>query len=196
MRYSVTALIRYPHGGHTVWVEARSLSAARKQFQTSYPKEEIKKICRLKSDADFWRRIWWRAYQNMPAETAWDINPQRQPWVKVEGKVSLPDFIKQCAKGTMKIEDGTKFKLHPPPRTSVVNAKKAALSTLLGYTGYCTFTFNRKQNDKKFNLSTPFWGITNGMAFGVKPKGERGKLLLELAGPNGKKYALKKLGRS
>lgn len=195
MQFSITAQ-KDRYTKHTVWVEARSQKAARRQFQTDYPKEEIEKVCRLKSDAHLWRQIWWRAYQNMPAETTWDASQRRQEWIKVDGKVPLPIFIKQSAKGLMKIEDGEKYRLRKPPRPSIANNKKALLTVLLKYSGHGTFTFQRKSNNKTFNRYTPYWGITNGMAFGVKPKGERAKILMKMARPNGKDYALRKLGRS
>jgi hypothetical protein len=143
---------------------------------------DAKSARRITVDHDYWRKIWRKAYDNMPSR----VNVQRrETWQLQEPNTTpLPVFIRQSLKGNMRQDDTGIYK-----KLIVAKAYRqgqhSALTSLLKYarTG--------QRRGAHFPNNTVYQSIVNGR----RPKEEwRRELLLQLAGPDGTRIAAGKLG--
>jgi hypothetical protein len=137
---------------------------------------------RYSTDHQYWKKIWRKAYDNMPTR----INVQKlEQWHEQEpGSTTLPDFIKGSAHGTMRHgQDGTVLKKVVIRRAHRMGPY-SALTRLLEYA-----RFDGRQKMRTYT-------VYQAMANGSRPNTEkRRKLLLKLAGPDGTRIAAEMLGR-
>jgi hypothetical protein len=157
--------------------KAAMKKAAREFFPSLIPERAVKVVS--EQDRTHWQRIWLRAYHNMP------VHLKRRThtfWEKqASGTVTVPQFIKGQARGTMRMVDNdTIVEKHVKIVKTWRSNKHSNLSRLLNY----------KQRTK--------WGmnvsVQRGMAYGTCPR-EKSKraLLIQLASKRGQHLALKLL---
>jgi len=148
-------------------------------FDAKSARFDAKSARRITVDHDYWRKIWRKAYDNMPSR----VNVQRkETWVLQKTNTTpLPVFIKESLKGNMRQDDGIYKKVIVS--TAFRQGQHSALTKLLQYA--------KTRRDGRFPNDTVYQSIVNGRM----PKEEwRRKLLLELAGPDGTRIAAEKLG--
>lgn len=137
-------------------------------------------------DPDYWRKIWRKAFENMPARLTTQVDKH---WVDVpKGSITIPDFISESANSRMRqIHDGTiqKFVIE---KYHYKQGGLAALTRLLGYTRSSSHRW--KNNHSMGHLT-----VLANMTHGYRPRNEkRRELLLQLASKDGTRLALKLLG--
>jgi hypothetical protein len=131
-------------------------------------------------DRDYWRRIWRKAYDNMPSR----VNVRRrETWQLQEPNTTpLPVFIRQSLKGNMRQDDTGIYKKLVVAK-AYRQGQRSALTVLLKYA--------RTSQRNRFPNNTVYQAIVHGR----RPKEEwRRELLLQLAGPDGTHIAAEKLG--
>jgi len=170
----------------TDWVEAASKDEALAKTDYVFTTTSKMTVRQLK-DRSEWRDIWWKALNNMPSRI---VYKPIERWVAVSpNKTPIGNFIKKQAKGDMKQVNGVIFK-RIITRNSVRPRQLAILSNLLGYANIRIL-----EKGQYPHRLPPFASVTNGLAFGTKPKGERAELLKKLAGPDGAKLAIELLNK-
>jgi hypothetical protein len=138
------------------------------------------KARRYNTDHTYWRKLWARAFENMPTRARVQVI---KDWVPQEpGATPMPDFIKGLAKQAMRQGlDGTIEKL-VTTKHYYRAGRLAALTRLLKYA----------RSNHRSHIT-----VARNIATGAKPRQEwRRKLLHELASKDGTKIALKMLNQN
>ncbi len=190
-KYSITAKIRRRSSGSTQWVEAATREEA--IVKSQWVPQAITRVVLLEDHSE-WREIWWKALNNMPSMV--HHNP-REKWVEVPHNTTpIGTFIKRQAKGTMRREGSGIIYRRVVTRQTVRNYQLGALTSLLGYalSGQGTKLFFGRHDARQRHVQL-YSSVTNGLAFGTKPKGERAELLKKLAGPDGAALAIELLNK-